>query len=502
MTLRRAILVLLVAVLGGCAGLERAPGGGAYASTEARECVDWFQAIDGEIDAAATRDAQDHRVAGFPYLRVNRLLASYRGEARESERVLQALAERMQALDLAARRHEIANLPPARLPAPPGASLAEARSLALRRAQDCGRLLRDADLASPTRRHALLDGAAVPDDYSTASRVAGLYAIAKWPFSRGVRRYQEEVRADFARELAPPPGGWTVRFAPPVVDADRAAVAALLSRAADDPLGIPEPSPRELHALFAAYAPSFDIDITGDFDRFGELRWRRGSAVPVVDSSFAAVYVNLAWTRYRGRALLQLVYTLWFPERPAAGSLDLLAGKLDGLTWRVTLAPDGEPLVYDSIHPCGCYHLFVPTSGAEPLPEPPGEVEWAFIPQRLPALAPGERPLLRIATRTHYIDRVLTVRGADSLVRYEMHPYDELRSLADGGGRRSIFGPDGLVAGTERAERFFFWPMGIASAGAMRQWGHQATAFVGRRHFDDADLLESRFRLAIPEARR
>jgi hypothetical protein len=39
--------------------------------------------------------------------------------------------------------------------------------------------------------------------------------------------------------------------------------------------------------------------------------------------------------------------------------------------------------------------------------------------------------------------------------------------------------------------------MGIASAGAMRQWGHHATAFVGRRHFDDADLLEKRFVLQL-----
>jgi hypothetical protein len=38
--------------------------------------------------------------------------------------------------------------------------------------------------------------------------------------------------------------------------------------------------------------------------------------------------------------------------------------------------------------------------------------------------------------------------------------------------------------------------MGIASAGAMRQWGHHATAFVGRRHFDDPNLLDERFVLA------
>lgn len=35
--------------------------------------------------------------------------------------------------------------------------------------------------------------------------------------------------------------------------------------------------------------------------------------------------------------------------------------------------------------------------------------------------------------------------------------------------------------------------MGIQRAGAMRQWGRHATAFVGRRHFDDAELLEKRF---------
>jgi hypothetical protein len=62
--------------------------------------------------------------------------------------------------------------------------------------------------------------------------------------------------------------------------------------------------------------------------------------------------------------LLQLVYTLSFPERPARGVVDFLAGRLDGVTWRVTLAPDGEPLVYDSIHPCGCYHVFFPTPRA------------------------------------------------------------------------------------------------------------------------------------------
>ena len=71
-----------------------------------------------------------------------------------------------------------------------------------------------------------------------------------------------------------------------------------------------------------------------------------------------------------------------------------------------------------------------------------------------------------------------------------------------GGGAGSLYGPDGLVPGTERLERLFFWPMGIANPGAMRQWGRHATAFVGRRHFDDADLVERRFELDLEAGTR
>jgi len=56
-----------------------------------------------------------------------------------------------------------------------------------------------------------------------------------------------------------------------------------------------------------------------------------------------------------------------------------------------------------------------------------------------------------------------------------------------------LYGPDGVVAGTERAERWLIWPMGVPAPGAMRQWGHHATAFIGRRHFDDPDLLTRLF---------
>ena len=458
---------------------------------QVRDCAEWYRALDGRVAAAGVRDAQEVPVRGFPYLRASRLLAALRARAAGDEAALQALADRMLALDLEARRHEIRNLP----------GPAHATREALERTQHCGRLLRELDLAKPELRRELLARAQVPDDYRTAQRILGFYALTRLAFAEGVQRHEREVRDAFRRELQVAAGASLLRYAPPPgAPLPRSRVALILAHAAGNPLGIPEPGESELEELLAAYAPSFEIVVKGDYDRFGALRWLRGDqgTTLAVDGGQLTVYAHPAWTLYRDRVLLQLVYTIWFPERPPASAGDILAGKLDGVTWRVTLAPDGEPLVYDAIHACGCYHLFFPTARAQARPTPDGPEEWLFAPQSLPRIAEGERPLLRIASGTHYIERVTLVQGSDSLARYELRPYSDLRSLFRFTTRASAFGPDGLVPGSERAERLRYWPMGIASAGAMRQWGRQATAFIGRRHFDDADLFEKRFSFDLP----
>jgi hypothetical protein len=481
------IALLFAAAASGCATLEtpfRAHL--ASAAPQVRECAEWYRDLDARAAAAGTGDAQDARIDGFPYLRVSRVLAALRPAAAANENALQAFADRLLALDFEARGYEIMNLPRGQVP--------DVR-LALQRTRECGRLLREIDLAKPESRAVLLRLAEVPDDYRTANRIAGLYWITRLPFAAGVRRYEEETLAAFRREPELPAGATLVRYAPePDWPTSRSRAAAILETSAMNPLGIPDPTASDLKALLAAYAPSFEVAVKGDYDRSGALRWLRDAQMPAVDASDLAVYAHPAWTRYEGRVLLQLVYTLWFPERPPQPGSDALAGKLDGITWRVTLAPDGEPLVYDSIHPCGCYHLFFPTPRAIARPAPGGPDEWMFSPQTLPRIAEGERPVLRIASGTHYIERVSVTHGTDSLVRYALRPYGDLRSLFRlDGTRSSAFDPDGLVPGSERPERFTSWPMGIVSAGAMRQWGRQATALVGRRQFDDADLFERRF---------
>ena len=100
---------------------------------------------------------------------------------------------------------------------------------------------------------------------------------------------------------------------------------------------------------------------------------------------------------------------------------------------------------------------------------------------------------LWLSSGTHSLRWVDGRRSAYPSMLYSQQPLDRLRHLPHPQGSRSLYGRDGLVAGSERLERWLLWPSGVRSPGAMRQWGRHATAFVGRAHFDDPDLLARYF---------
>ncbi len=478
--------LLASALLAGCASWIAQPAPAA-ASAEVAACAHWFAHLDTAIDRSGVRDAEAERIAGFAGLRVDRLAASLRERVQTDPAAFEAWLARLQRLEAEGRAVEIGNLPRSAFPIDDAGDAAAAQA----HTQPCidawrGPLQRDAAL-----RAALTARAEVPDRYAGWQRAVGLYPLVRWPFHAGVQSWEREQRAQVGRWAAAAPP--TQRYVPARASASSADIAQLWRERPRDALGWPLFSAEETAALLLAHAPALEIQTQGEYDHFGSLAWGDG-VVPSVDSGAPVVYQRVAATRYRGRLLLQLVYSLWFPQRPAQGRFDLLAGALDAVVLRVTLAPDdGRPLLVDTIHGCGCYHQFMPTTEVRPRDDGPAAVEWAFAPITLPALQAGERIVVRLMSASHYV--VGSARDDGAAGRpYALRDENDLRSLAlPTGGTRSLFGADGLVAGSERAERFLFWPMGIASAGAMRQWGHHATAFVGRRHFDDADLIEQRF---------
>jgi hypothetical protein len=456
----------------------------------ASQCGEWIAAVDKAVSGAAVADAGAYRVPGFPNLRVDRFTASFAPEARNDERLFDAWVRHARALDREGRGIELQNLPPSGL-AQLGAATSEAASA---RTESCADELLESDLAQPVVRKLMLANSRVPDDYVDLNRVVGLYPLAHPFFAAGVDRWHAEAVdafRDYAKNKLPRPD--VVRYAPstgkPLPPEE---VAALLARAPRDRLGRILPAAADLDRLFATFAPVFEVELGGEFDAIGTLAWRNES-LPSVDNSRPLVYRRLAFTRYGGQVLPQLVYTAWFPERPKTAAIDILAGKLDGMVFRVTLSVDGTPLVYDSIHPCGCYHMFFPSARIRELPSPKPGDEWSFVPAPAPVPLAGQRIVLHVQSRTHYLTGI-SVGEPHAQIAYQFEDESSLRSLPlPGGGHRSIYGPDGLVAGSERPERMLFWPMGVPSAGTMRQWGHNATAFLGRRHFDDADLIDRRF---------
>jgi hypothetical protein len=496
----RSTLALTLAALAGCAGLD------VYRSEPARShrvqgiespagaCASLFEAVDRAVEANEAGDALASRVAGFPYLRVDRFLASFAGEPL-SEAAFDAWVARLRRLDDEARSVELANLPREARGALLEAVPAQYRADPLAGTRDCAKLLGRVDLAPDAGRARLREAATVPPDYEGWKRVVGLYALTRIPFAHGVRNYQADTRAMFSSE--PPLLGRRVRYAmAPARNASPSEIAAILARAADDPLGVPEPGAGELSPLFAAYAPEFEVDELDEDDRIGALGYAREGTLRV-DTEAPTVYLRLAYTRFAGRVLPQLVYSAWFRSRPLESSFDLLGGVLDSLVWRVTLGPDGVPLVFDTMHGCGCYHQFIPTARVAARPQPDTLDETLFAPQSLPRLEASDRILLRVASRTHHLQRVLVnAPGGGEPRRYAFASDDALRSLPAAEGRRSAFGPDGIVPGSERGERALYWPMGIREPGAMREWGRHATAFVGMRHFDDHDLLEKYFQIS------
>lgn len=475
------ILLLVVAMLAGCAlNPPSLP-----ADSAAAHCLEAYAALDTAVAAAGTTPSSPARIAGFPYLRVDRFLAGYRNQPMNPVATA-AWLTRLNRLDQAARQVEWNSLPVViqselnRRHAP-GTGM-------LTRLERCAATLRAIDLHDQERLALIRARAQVADEYLTVNQVVGLYPLTMLPVDFGVFRYQAETRAWFAQPLAELPiQGELRRYGSPE-QPDVPDFAALPR----DALGIPEPTPAQLELLFAAHAPIWEIDVASDADQPGTPYWRADS-VPTVNLGEPVVYRSVSYTRWRGEPVLQLNYLVWFAARPQTGAFDLLGGPLDGMLWRVTLDQSGQPLLYDSIHPCGCYHLLFPGPALRLRPETADWAEPPLAPQPAPIPKPGERIILRLASGSHSLQRVYGDQpGAVTIL--PSRDYAMLYAAAvEGGGRRSLFGPDGLVEGSERAERWLLWPTGVPSPGTMREQGRHAIAFVGQRHFDDADLLDRLF---------
>lgn len=454
---------LLVSVVTGCAQLKPAP-------------VDACMVLFSDLQTAtqAHRDAQYHRLQGFPGLRSDRVLATLgpRLHNPEQRRLwLQRLAER----DAEASRIEIVQL----ASSPRQTWLSAPRQTTL---EQCRQTQLEHLAGDPAAFARAVDAAQVPDDYRDGARTVGLYPLFKPLYRTLIAAWQR----DAADAEAPKDRPHWLGYQP----ASTTPVAQQPITLHEDALGLPQADAEQLKALFAHHAPWLKIEQASRSDRIGSPRYNSDGARGF-NPLQTRLYQHTSWSQLNGRWHLQLIYQFWFSQRPKPHPLDLYGGELDGLLWRVTLDRNGNALLYDSIHPCGCWHSFyLPADSALHFRQPAGEEQ--RLAQRL-ALNGEQAPTLWLSAGEHRLQWIDGRRSPYPSVSYQRTALDELRQLAHPQGQRSLYASDGLVPGSERLERWLLWPSGVRSAGAMRQWGRHATAFIGRAQFDDPQLLQRYF---------
>lgn len=350
----------------------------------------------------------------------------------------------------------------------------------------------------------------VEDHYSIWRRVLGLYPVTQLGVRWGASVWRDETQQMLRKGVGVGVGAGTgivqnsvpeearvwQQYVPTThhVVQNATEVAQIIMSSSRNPLNIPQPSATQLQQLLDYHAPSWQVQQGADtsYDQIGRV---------LPDGSFSqqmpTVYTAYGHTRFNGQNMLQLYYMVWFSERPATRALDIYAGAMDGLIWRVTLQADGEVMLYDTIHSCGCYHLLFPNPELRVktptyASEPPIVYPLAWFSQ--PQVRSQARSQVRLQAEiwlqsgNHYVmavqPRIQTELPARPPIRLQQRQYAELLPA---------FSAEGLLPGSERLERWLLWPTGIVSPGQMRALGTQATAFTGKRHFDDAFIYEEFF---------
>lgn len=467
-------LICALMILGGlvgCAGLAPTGNFASLAPSE-KACLSEFLRHDNAVSTRHVNDAQFARIPGYPFLRVNRLLASLRMTLDSREKQLRWL-ERLASLDHEARYFENKNLP-----------AKERENLAV--LNDCRRELVEYLGNSPADLKKLLHQATVEDNYSTSKRLAGIYPLSRWAVFNGVLKLHSREKPFPAMRATETTRLYSSRI---IASAQKHPMNTYPPR---DSLGFPELSEEDVEGLMRMYAPVWAVETRGGSDFPGLLQWSDEKVVVAQNSPVE--YQHISYTLLENQPLLQLMYTVWFPEVPATSAVDIYAGELDGLTFRVTLDNDFKPLLVDVMHNCGCYYMAFPSSRLSPAAVIDKFNEPLWIPFELRAPNSDERYVVQLGSGNHFLMGLSVSSSTSVTQKMSVLPYDRLRSLVVAANKnRSVFSPRGLIENSHRLERYVLWPMGVLSAGAMRQSGHHAIAFVGRRHFDDPALITDYF---------
>lgn len=410
------------------------------------KCRADYEASDARIAAAGRRDAEYYRVPGFPYLRTDRLLASFRLDAARDRALRDDWMLQMRENDSIARDIELANL---------GLDKTR-RAAALNDLRTCAVWLSDAETDDADTLARLVAAAQVPPPQPAAGPEAAASA-------RDVLAARFAARA--AARSSGPASLWMAG-----TEAQAATRPIDFSQALRDPLGRIGLVISQWPALAERLAPPLLIEGARAVPGAPVL----GPAGPRLDRRRPTLYYLPGYARVGTRMLVQMVYFAWFENA---------AGHLDALIWRVTLDEQARPLLYESMRGDGRDHYWFPRADLQP--RAPGEAA-PLVPQTAPeqpfaVLLDGHDPAVQGL-------RPLARPGLPRAQTLQLRPYEDLMTLpAPGGGTRSLFDAEGRVADPR-----------VAAETRVRLWGRHPRLAGMDRSVDDPQLLEQVFVVPAP----
>jgi hypothetical protein len=469
MMIKLAFIVSMVITLSGCSTLKTTHLENSMLEKWLHEpCLPALTSLD-KLALQSAGTLLGNRVSGLPWLRHNRLI-THDISIQHIPGHVSELLNRMSSLAQNGLKFELATVPKHqkeqwqlryKIIDPLDSFVAK-----------CSRRLVAIQLESPSKALSSLKAIVPDNDYSTLARVAGLYPLASIPFRLGVIKEQHQLTKDWGR-----------------IDGKK-----WFAYRASSTLNKSLPSMSR--DILSRHAPLWFIDSRTSANLPGAPYWKENQLK--VNTERPEVYSFISKSRWKEQPVTQLNYVIWFTERPKLKRLDWVAGKHDAVVFRVNLDPQGEVIAYDSIHLCGCwYRLFVPENWpikrSKRYWDEPISIQTVNFPSRS-----TPRMAVFLQADTHQILYLQSVNDLaskqPSLMRsisgsYHLEPFSHLLELPTASGVRPVFDKKGYITNSVRPERWLFWPMGVKNPGALRRFGDHAMSFIGRRYFDDPNLL-------------
>lgn len=484
--------ILFALFLLGCVSISPYPG--PIDSNSIEGCQIFYSQLEDRIKEAGVREASIFIIPGFPYLRTNRFLTALKDKIKDEKEREQWL-QWMKALDLRAREKEISNLPDDRvLSLQAFKTVQPNRKEVYIQVESCSENLFNHDKGGADFSISLDLRIEVPDEYSFLRRAIGLYPLMAIPVALASHHAEAKTRSWFGMNLDELPVLGRLKTYAPLKNLalQEEEVHAILEDSKKNALGVALLEEDQGKRLAWSFAPVFIQDVAAPYDQIGQVVWK-GNYLDI-DPERPTVYYYFSHAFLKEKPILQINYVIWYSDRTGETPPWIEKGRMDGITYRVSLDLQGKVFMADVISNCGCYHLFAPVKErVERVVSKPFKPD-PFVPQWLPTIHSGNRLGIRVNSGWHRVERLLAVPEPLDPILYKLAPYDDLKALPNERGRtESIFDSKGIVKGSERAERFILFSMGIPKIGSMREQGHHAIGLIRRTHFDDPHLFDQYF---------